>query len=130
MSNSFPQCNPPDVGLLIRRHDHLYHDVLEQNLIRGDKLPKNSRDTEIRLNGSKVILCSLSTFANPRIVTSGLTALVPVEVVIVDEASQIEIGDYLPLLNIHGNNLKKMVFIGDDKQRKFLIPRSVARRPG
>lgn len=46
----------------------------------------------------------------------GFTEIVPVQTVIVDEASQIEVGDYLPMLARHKTSLRKMVFIGDDKQ--------------
>ncbi|KZP07663.1 hypothetical protein FIBSPDRAFT_677479, partial [Athelia psychrophila] len=42
--------------------------------------------------------------------------VVPVECIIVDEASQIEIGQYLPMLSRFETSLKKLVFIGDDKQ--------------
>ncbi|KZT73689.1 hypothetical protein DAEQUDRAFT_743114 [Daedalea quercina L-15889] len=51
-----------------------------------------------------------------RLVTSGYTRLVPVETVIIDEASQIEVGDYLPLLGRFSHSIKKLVFIGDHKQ--------------
>ncbi|EPS96649.1 hypothetical protein FOMPIDRAFT_1087510, partial [Fomitopsis schrenkii] len=44
------------------------------------------------------------------------TELVPVKTVIVDEASQIELGDYLPLLARFGRGIEKLVFVGDDKQ--------------
>ncbi|KDQ57105.1 hypothetical protein JAAARDRAFT_95213, partial [Jaapia argillacea MUCL 33604] len=47
---------------------------------------------------------------------AGFTTLVPINTVIVDEASQIEIGDYLPLLHLFKPTLRKLVFIGDDKQ--------------
>lgn len=59
-------------------------------------------------------------FSNPRLVSGGFTQLVPVEAVIVDEASQIEVGDYLPLLDKFGKTIKKIAFIGDDKQRTSL----------
>lgn len=50
------------------------------------------------------------------IVKSGFPELVPVETLIVDEASQVEIGDYLiPLSRFH-HSIQKVVFIGDDKQ--------------
>lgn len=42
--------------------------------------------------------------------------LVPPQTVIFDEASQIEIGDYFPLLYRFQPTLQKLVFIGDDKQ--------------
>ena len=53
-----------------------------------------------------------------QVVGSHFTELVPVETLIVDEASQVEIGDYLiPLSKFH-DSLQKIVFIGDDKQCK------------
>ena len=54
--------------------------------------------------------------SNPKI--KPYTNLVAPEIVIVDEASQIEVGDYLPLLHLFRTSLKKLVFIGDDKQRE------------
>jgi superfamily I DNA and/or RNA helicase len=44
--------------------------------------------------------------------------VVPIHTVIFDEASQIEVGDYLPLLHRFRHSLQKLVFIGDDKQRE------------
>lgn len=46
-----------------------------------------------------------------------MSRLVPPAVIIFDEASQIEIGDYFPLLLRYQAVLKKLVFIGDHKQR-------------
>lgn len=54
--------------------------------------------------------------SNPQIAT--MSRLVPPEIIIFDEASQIEIGDYFPLLLRYQVVLKKLVFIGDHKQRK------------
>ena len=48
----------------------------------------------------------------------GFTTIVPVQTVIVDEASQIEVGNYLSLLGKYKGSLRKLVFIGDDKQRE------------
>ena len=71
------------------------------------------------LLGSRVILCTLSMLATYRLMSTGFTRLVPVETVIVDEASQIELGDYLPLLSRFGRGIEKLVFVGDDKQREW-----------
>lgn len=57
-------------------------------------------------------------FSHPRLPETGFTRIVPVETVIIDEASQIELGDYLPLFSTFGAGFKKIVFIGDNKQRK------------
>ena len=39
--------------------------------------------------------------------------------VVVDEASQIEIGNYIPLLSSY-SSIRKICFFGDDKQCEFL----------
>lgn len=68
------------------------------------------------LAGSSVILCTLSMLSHPALIQSGITRLIPLENVLVDEASQIEIGDYLPLLDKFYRDIRKLAFIGDDKQ--------------
>jgi len=95
------------------RHEHLYMKI-NSNLIQSDDFPENAVAAERLLLGSRVILCTLSMLSNKRLAV--FTRLVPVEVVVVDEASQIEIGDYLPLLYRFTETLRKLVFIGDDKQ--------------
>ncbi|KAF8263884.1 AAA domain-containing protein [Lactarius quietus] len=40
----------------------------------------------------------------------------PIVNVVVDEASQIEVSQYVPLFKSFGNTLRKLCFIGDDKQ--------------
>jgi hypothetical protein len=59
-------------------------------------------------------------FSNPNI--DVFLRIVPVEMLIFDEASQIESGDYLPILQRFQPTLSKLVFIGDDKQRKLFHP--------
>lgn len=102
-----------------KRHEHLYQKI-EWNVIRSDDFSTDRVGTSRIILGSKVILCTLSMFSHPRLAYTGITRIVPVETVIVDEASQIELGDYLPLWSLHGKKMKKMVFIGDDKQREFV----------
>jgi regulator of nonsense transcripts 1 len=41
----------------------------------------------------------------------------PLRTLVIDEASQIEIGDYIPLFTSH-TSIRKVCFIGDDKQCK------------
>lgn len=48
-----------------------------------------------------------------------LVNLVPVETLIVDEASQIPLGDYLYAFHTFASTLRRVCFIGDDKQREF-----------
>ncbi|KAJ7274279.1 P-loop containing nucleoside triphosphate hydrolase protein [Mycena haematopus] len=94
-------------------HEHLYEKI-NPNLIRSDKLTDDIVAIDRRLLGSKVILCTLSMLSNPRI--SAVTHIVPIQTVIVDEASQVQIGDYLPMVSLFSTTLRKLVFIGDDKQ--------------
>lgn len=96
-----------------RRHEHLYEKI-SKNLIRSDKFVEDAVAMGRRLLDSRVILCTLSTLSNPKLAT--ITRLVPVQTVIVDEASQIEIGGYIPLLHRFSITLRKLVLIGDDKQ--------------
>ncbi|KAG1841688.1 P-loop containing nucleoside triphosphate hydrolase protein, partial [Suillus subalutaceus] len=102
------------------RHEHLY-ERLEHCFIRSDQLINIGAVAVERLlidaptkTKTRVILCTTSMLSNPHI--SEIALQVPVETVIFDEASQIEVGDYLPLLQRFQPTLRKMVFIGDDRQ--------------
>ena len=57
--------------------------------------------------------------SNTRLKDSGLQKLIPMDVLIVDEASQIELGDYLGPLHDFKTVLRRIVFVGDDKQREL-----------
>ncbi|KAJ7761895.1 P-loop containing nucleoside triphosphate hydrolase protein [Mycena maculata] len=94
-------------------HEHLYEKI-NPNLVRSDLFTNDIVATGQLLMGSKVILCTLSMLSSFRI--SAITRLVPLQTVIVDEASQVEIGDFLPLISRFSHTLRKLVFIGDDKQ--------------
>lgn len=95
----------------------MYKEKLFQNMIRSDEFEASPVVVERQLLGSRVILCTLSMLSNERIGT--ITQLVPLQTVIFDEASQVEIGDYMPLLVRFRPMLCKLVFIGDDKQREL-----------
>jgi len=94
------------------RHEHLYKKI-EKNVIRTDTLPKPSGLKKF-LQGAQVILCTLSMVSSPK--THDLSRIVPITNVVIDEASQIEISQYVPLFNSFGHTLRKLCFIGDDKQ--------------
>ncbi|KAF7977493.1 hypothetical protein HWV62_3454 [Athelia sp. TMB] len=108
-----------DFKLLVSRdfhfdwHEHLYERI-RQRVIESPDFPQDSVEAERLLSGARVILCTISMITSFRL--SYVTLSVPVERVIVDEASQIEIGQYLPLLSRFEKTLKKLVFIGDEKQ--------------
>lgn len=94
-------------------HEHLYQKV-EPNLIRTDSLPRDTLAAHRLLLGSRVILSTLSNLLNQTM--SSITLVAPIRTLIVDEASQIDVGDYLPVINRFQHTLEKLVFIGDDKQ--------------
>ncbi|KAG2367901.1 AAA domain-containing protein [Suillus spraguei] len=99
-------------------HEHLYK-RLEHCFIRSDMFSGHGGAVAISrlLLDTRVILCTLSMLSNPRI--EEFTRQVPVQTIIFDEASQIEVGDYLPLLQRFQHSIQKMVFIGDDKQHRM-----------
>jgi superfamily I DNA and/or RNA helicase len=105
---------------MFQRNEHLYQKI-EKNIIVSDKLPKPGALKKV-LQGSQVILCTLSMISNPRLQDLGLTREVPIIKVIIDEASQIEVGQYVPLFKTFGKTLRKICFIGDDKQCKPILP--------
>ena len=103
------------------RHEHLYEQIVK-NMIVSDRLPKTGA-LKKALDGSQVILCTLSMISYPKLQDTGFVQAVPVINVIIDEASQIEVGQYVPLIKTFGHTLRKLCFIGDDKQREFLLSR-------
>ncbi|KAJ3515427.1 hypothetical protein NLJ89_g1766 [Agrocybe chaxingu] len=105
-------------------HEHLYTKI-KPNLIRSDGFVADAVVTERLLQGSRVILCTLSMLSNDRI--SAFSSLVPLETVVFDEASQIETGDYFPMLIRFRPTIRKLVFIGDNKQ---LAPYGASDIPG
>lgn len=96
-----------------RRHEHLYKKI-ERSIIRTDDLHRPSALEKVE--GAQVILCTLDTISNPKLREFGFTQAVPINRVVIDEASQIEIGQYLPLFEFFGDTLRKLCFIGDDQQ--------------
>lgn len=60
------------------------------------------------------MLCTLSMLSNSQILK--FTRCIPIHTLIVDEASQIEVGNFLPVLFTAVKTLQKLCFIGDDKQ--------------
>ena len=73
------------------RHEHIYSEV-EAQLIRTDELPV---DLPRFFGGTNVILCTISTLSSPALQGKGMFDVVRVENLVVDEASQIALLDYL-----------------------------------
>ncbi|KZV92622.1 P-loop containing nucleoside triphosphate hydrolase protein [Exidia glandulosa HHB12029] len=96
-------------------HEHLYNKI-QNKIVRSDNFPKTELEVERVLAGSKVLLCTLSMLSNSSLREVGFTRVVPVQTLIVDEASQIELGDFLSPAHAFGSTLQRLIFVGDDKQ--------------
>ena len=94
------------------------YEVIRNNVIESGDFKNTIYENERMVLGSRVILCTISMLSARRVMQCGFTKIVPVQTVIIDEASQIEVGDYLPILAKYKTTLRKMIFIGDDKQRR------------
>jgi hypothetical protein len=89
----------------------LYGSQIQQNMIRSETFTKVSFR---QLQDCQVILSTLSMLSNTHI--RKFTQYIPIRILVVDEASQIEIGAYVSVFNLALSNLQKICFIGDDKQ--------------
>lgn len=83
------------------RHEHIYEPKVEELLIRTDQLPADVKDVAYKLLGVKVMLSTLSTLNNPSLVTKRIFDFVPLTNLVVDEASQIGILNYM--VRVWGN---------------------------
>ncbi|PVF95895.1 hypothetical protein CPB86DRAFT_555029 [Serendipita vermifera] len=96
-------------------HEHLYEKI-KNNMCTSALLPKNPAEVKTFLGDARVILCTLSMLTYPRLRQLGFHTIIPVENVVVDEASQIQLGDLLPMLHIFGSDIKRLCMVGDHKQ--------------
>ncbi|KAF8969176.1 hypothetical protein BDZ97DRAFT_269461 [Flammula alnicola] len=83
-------------------HEHLYGKI-ENYLIRSDEF--HIASNKVNLRGTRVMLCTLSMLAHKRI--SKFTQEIPLKMLIVDEASQIEIGNYITVFSSFKTTLRK-----------------------
>lgn len=78
----------------MRRHEHLYKGALERTLIRSDQFGKGL-DVNRAIGDTRIMLCTLSMLSNPVLDLFGVFRYRPVEVLIVDEASQIDTLEFM-----------------------------------
>lgn len=88
-------------------------------MINSAHLPQNPGGLESLILGVRVILCTVSMITSPRLMECGLHERIPVRNVIVDEASQIQLGDLLPMFHYFSATLMRCCLVGDHKQREF-----------
>ncbi|KAG6329772.1 hypothetical protein ID866_9318 [Astraeus odoratus] len=94
-------------------HEHLYSNLLSNVIVSEEFSDRGSFFSQI--SGCPVILCTLSMLSSHKLMQLGVFRVIPLQNIVVDEASQIEIGDYIPLFAT-ATTIRKVTFIGDDKQ--------------
>ncbi|KAI6102412.1 hypothetical protein EV401DRAFT_2024227 [Pisolithus croceorrhizus] len=94
-------------------HEHLY-EKLKPCLIRSHTFSRDVVGASRQLRGARVILCTLGMLSN--YLVAPFVCVNPVDILIFDEGSQIEVGNCLPVFHCFKHTLTKIVFIGDDKQ--------------
>ena len=85
-----------------------------------DNILLNSQISPFSLKKIKVFLCTLDMLNAPNV--QALARKCTLETLVIDEASQIEMKDYISILSKFGNHIQKICFIGDDKQCKHITP--------
>lgn len=76
------------------RHEHIYEKIAAR-LIRTDELPDNVLGMSRLIGSSTVILSTLGLLSNAALETNGLFRVVSVERLVIDEASQINVFEYM-----------------------------------
>ncbi|KAI0359866.1 P-loop containing nucleoside triphosphate hydrolase protein [Trametes cingulata] len=89
-------------------HEHIYQQITRNIITSGE-----FRRAHDKIRGVPVILCTLSMLSHPRIHI--FTQANPIKIMVVDEASQITLGNYISPLQTYPS-IHKLCMIGDDKQ--------------
>ena len=76
------------------RHEHHYVDI-SGHLVQSDKLFGKAGGVTEFVGKSKVILCTVSMLSHPSMDNVGVFRRVPVERLVVDEASQIDTFEFM-----------------------------------
>ncbi|KAJ2974699.1 hypothetical protein NUW54_g11853 [Trametes sanguinea] len=95
-------------------HEHLYEEI-EERLIRSDELFGDIVVAERMIGESMVILCTIAMLSNPAIDNCGIFNIVPVERLVVDEASQINTFEFMHIFHKF-KDLQKVCMFGDPNQ--------------
>ncbi len=80
--------------LHLDRHEHIYTGI-KRKLLRVDMLPNNQKGLRQIIGDSSIILSTLSMLSNPTLDQNGMFNLVPPRSLVVDEASQINVFEYM-----------------------------------
>ncbi|KII84122.1 hypothetical protein PLICRDRAFT_32539 [Plicaturopsis crispa FD-325 SS-3] len=76
-------------------HEHIYEKMVPHLLRTDDIVVDDLYALERRVGTKCVVLCTLSLLSNPILQDSGFFELIPVERLVVDEASQLDVFEYM-----------------------------------
>ncbi|KAH9856840.1 P-loop containing nucleoside triphosphate hydrolase protein [Lenzites betulinus] len=96
-------------------HEHLYKGAVEDRLIRSEKWGDKDFDLKRCIGNARVILCTLAMLSSSALQLHGMFEFRPVEILVVDEASQIDTLEYMHLFDKF-KGLRKVCMFGDPHQ--------------
>ena len=67
-------------------------------VIRSDELPDTPGEVSMMFSDVTVVLCTLSMLSNPKLKDCGLFGVIPVTALVIDEASQIDVFEFMVIL--------------------------------
>jgi hypothetical protein len=76
------------------RHEELYV-VIESTVIRSDEIPNSPSAVSRLFADVTVVLCTLGMLSNPKLHDCGLFRIIPVKSLVIDEASQIDVFEFM-----------------------------------
>lgn len=71
------------------------YEEIQDKVIRSDDLPDTVSEVSKTFRGITVVLCTLSMLSNPKLVDCGLFNILPVNSLVIDEASQIDVFEFM-----------------------------------
>ncbi|KAL1742236.1 hypothetical protein HDZ31DRAFT_75655 [Schizophyllum fasciatum] len=109
------RAEPDKLIFVALRHEAIYHLIVDK-LIRSDEFPPDTGSLKRMMGDACVILSTVSMLSNPKLhLLKMFTDVMPVERLVIDEASQINVFEYMPLC-AKFKKLSKICFFGDPKQ--------------
>ena len=72
---------------------------IEDTVIRSDELPNGPGDVSRMFGDVKVVLCTLGMLSNPKLDDCGFFDVIPVRFLVIDEASQIDVFEFMVIIN-------------------------------
>jgi regulator of nonsense transcripts 1 len=87
------------LGYTEHRHEELYAEI-EDMVIRSDELPNSQKGMSRIFGDVTVVLCTLATLSNPKLGDCGLFRVIPVRSLVIDEASQIDVFEFMVMIPV------------------------------